>query len=103
MCIQSGYTANTPSMQQSEDCLYLNIFAPAGNYTANGPVPVMIWIYGGSFIDGAGSAAPFSGGDRFVAVGKTLLVTFNYRLGVLGWMTHDALVAEAGTTGNYGT
>ncbi len=65
-----------------EDCLYLNVFAPAD---PAGLLPVMVWIHGGAFIGGSGSARWYDGG-QFAADGAVVVVTFNYRLGVLGFL-----------------
>jgi len=66
---------------QSEDCLFLNVWAPAapGNY------PVMVWVHGGSFVTGSGSM-PLYDGARFAAQGEVVVVTLNYRLGALGFL-----------------
>jgi para-nitrobenzyl esterase len=66
----------------SEDCLYLNVFAPLD---ADGGRPVMVWIHGGAFVGGSGSARWYDGG-RFAADGGVVVVTFNYRLGALGFL-----------------
>ena len=84
----------------SEDCLYLNVWAPPGR-TAK-PLPVMVWIYGGAFIMGAGSYPDYDGA-HFAEKG-VVLVTFNYRLGLFGFFAHPALSAESpnGPLGDYG-
>lgn len=66
---------------QSEDCLFLNVWAPA----APGKYPVMVWVHGGSFVTGSGSM-PLYDGARFAAQGEVVVVTLNYRLGVLGFL-----------------
>ncbi|HET7865209.1 MAG TPA: carboxylesterase family protein [Burkholderiaceae bacterium] len=79
----------------SEDCLYLNVYTPKGS----GPFPVMVWIHGGAFYLGQSDAYDPA---RLVAQGN-VVVTINYRLGALGFMSHPALSAEqGGTSGNYG-
>lgn len=84
----------------SEDCLTLNIWAPARH---DRPLPVMLWIHGGAHRFGAGSL-PYYDGTAFARDG-VILVTINYRLGLLGYFAHPALTAEAGADaplGNYG-
>jgi para-nitrobenzyl esterase len=82
----------------SEDCLFLNVWTPANARHA----PVLVWIHGGSLINGAGSEA-FYNGAQFAARG-VIVVSINYRLGALGWLAHPALSAESGhnVSGNYG-
>ena len=75
----------------SEDCLYLNVWAPAK--AGSKRLPVMVWIHGGSWTNGSGSR-PLYDGTRFAHDG-VILVTFNYRLGALGFFAHPALTAEA--------
>lgn len=84
----------------SEDCLYLNIWRP--KQKAARPLPVMVWIYGGAFIMGAGSYPSYDGSN--FARGGVVLVTFNYRLGRLGFFAHPALSREQANepTANYG-
>lgn len=83
----------------SEDCLTLNIWAPAG---AAKPRPVMLWIHGGSFIVGSGSQPLYEGSA--LARRDVIVVTLNYRLGALGFLAHPALSREqaGGALGNYG-
>ncbi|HTT05137.1 MAG TPA: carboxylesterase family protein [Steroidobacteraceae bacterium] len=82
----------------SEDCLYLNIWRPRG---AHG-LPVMVWIYGGGFVNGGTSPAAYDG--THLAAKGVVLVSFNYRLGRLGFFAFPALRAEQphGPLGNYG-
>lgn len=74
----------------SEDCLYLNIWAPADAKNA----PVMLWLYGGGGIAGSGHVPAYHG-DAFARDG-VVLVTINYRLGALGGFAHPALTKAAG-------
>lgn len=84
----------------SEDCLVLNVWRPA-EIDADATVPVMVWIHGGGFLNGGSSAAIFDG-SAFAQQG-VILVSFNYRLGRLGFFAHPALSAAAeGPLGNYG-
>ena len=92
-------TAYAPA-RGSEDCLYLNVYKPT-NGAEQGPLPVMVWLHGGGFVNGSGNA--FMGGFLAQAAGA-LVVTVNYRLGPLGWLALPSLAAEAedGNAGNYG-
>src|SRR5512146_1039345 len=85
-------------MPMSEDCLTLNIWAPADAHEA----PVFFWIYGGALWGGA-SRDPLYDGARLAEHG-VVVVSINYRLGVLGWLAHPQLSAESpqGVSGNYG-
>ena len=83
----------------SEDCLNLNLWRPAGA-KAGDKLPVMVWIYGGAFIFGAGST-PIYDGTHFAEKG-VVLVTFNYRLGRFGFFAHPALDGGPGPIANYG-
>ena len=85
-------------MPMSEDCLTLNISAPTGVRNA----PVFFWIHGGSLLTGVG-ADPLYRSVRMAARG-IVLVTINYRVGVLGWLAHPELSKESplGISGNYG-
>src|SRR5436190_12222060 len=82
----------------SEDCLSLNIWAPAGVRKA----PVFFWIHGGALSGGMGSDGLYDGA-RLAARG-VVVVSINYRLGVLGFLAHPQLSAESRThvSGNYG-
>ena len=82
----------------SEDCLTLNIWAPAKARKA----PVFVWIYGGALQSGA-SREPIYDGKRLAERGA-VVVSINYRLGVLGWLAHPELSKESpqGISGNYG-
>ncbi len=75
----------------AEDCLTLNVWAPADLPPAE-RWPVMVWIHGGGFRAGTGSD-PGTHGDQFAREG-VVLVTLNYRLGALGFLAHPALEAE---------
>ncbi|HEY2710606.1 MAG TPA: carboxylesterase family protein [Caulobacteraceae bacterium] len=88
-----------PPAAMSEDCLSLNIWRPAGAKSGD-KLPVMVWIYGGAFIFGAGSM-PVYDGTHFAEKGL-VLVTFNYRVGRFGFFAHPALDAGKGPIANYG-
>ena len=93
ICMQGG------SEGQSEDCLFLNVWAPRESME---PRPVMVWIHGGGFVSGSGSDA-LTDGTRLAARG-VVVVTLNYRLGAFGFLAHPALSAESvrDASGNYG-
>jgi para-nitrobenzyl esterase len=81
----------------SEDCLYLNIWSPpaqAGSEQVSPGLPVMVWVHGGSNVGGSGSL--YNGGKLAVAQ-EVIVVTINYRLGLLGWFSHPALREAAGS------
>jgi para-nitrobenzyl esterase len=84
----------------SEDCLTLNIWAPAA--VPAGGAPVLVWFDGGGFTAGTGARAS-TDGERFAERGA-VLVTVNYRVGVFGYLAHPLLSAESphGSSGNYG-
>lgn len=83
---------------QNEDCLFLNIWEPK----ARAPLPVMVFIHGGSFRAGSGGVPLYDGSA--LAKRGAVIVTINYRLGRLGFFAHPALTAENtdGMLGNYG-
>ncbi len=89
MCMQMRQV--TGQVNQSEDCLQLNVWTPA-NFKPGQKLPVMVWIHGGSFTGGSG-ALPAYDGTHFAERG-VVLVTVNYRLGRLGFFAHPALTAE---------
>lgn len=97
-----------PASGTSEDCLYLNVWAP--DPLADEPVPVMVWLHGGmnttgSAIDRVPNAEELLwDGARLMqsAPAPVVIVTANYRLGWLGFLAHPALVEEQGAAGNYG-
>jgi para-nitrobenzyl esterase len=82
----------------SEDCLYLNVTVPRDR-SPRGRLPVLVWIHGGNFTSGAGSEYD---GTRLAVDGEMMVVTINYRLGALGFLSSPALDSRDGTSGNYG-
>jgi para-nitrobenzyl esterase len=84
---------------RGEDCLYLNVWRPR----KSGTFPVMFWIHGGGLTSGTGSDQMYWG-DRLAAEKDVVVVTFNYRLGALGFLAQRGLSAEDphGSSGNYG-
>lgn len=92
-CAQMGFPRGTDSISKtsSEDCLFLNLWAPA-TAKPGAKLPVMVWIHGGAFMFGSGSQLDFSG-VKFAKQG-VILITFNYRLGRLGFFAFPALSNE---------
>ena len=90
-----GKTANGGGVAgvTAEDCLYLNVYAPANA----GKAPVVVWLYGGAFYLGAGHLGSYSGTSN--AKNGVVTVAINYRLGSLGSFAHPALTKEAGASG----
>lgn len=101
-CVQPQVRTDTiysgDPLPVSEDCLTLNIWAPRGAKAA----PVLVWIHGGALTNGS-SREPLYNGRRLAERG-VVVVSINYRLGVLGWLAHPGLSAESPqrVSGNYG-
>lgn len=98
--MRTVYDYGAPCLQPalpdtSEDCLTLNVFRPFG---VDGPLPVMVFIHGGAFVSGTANDALFDGAK--LAQAGLIVVTVNFRLGALGWLTHPEL--SDGGSGNYG-
>jgi para-nitrobenzyl esterase len=91
--------ADSRAASTSEDCLTLNVWAPVAHAA---PLPVMVFIHGGGNTAGTGSQRYYDG-TAFAHDG-VMLVTLNYRLGLLGFFAHPALSAEQrdAPRGNYG-
>ena len=87
------------SPKASEDCLYLNVWTGANK--PNERRPVMVWIFGGAYSEGAGSS-PHNEGEPLAKKG-VVYVSFNYRLGPFGFYQHPELTKESGrnASGNY--
>ena len=86
--IEEGFVRTT-----SEDCLTLNVWTPAARDDAR--LPVIVWIHGGAFYQGSGGD-DFQNGARLAAASDAIVVTLNYRLGPLGFLTHRELASEQG-------
>jgi para-nitrobenzyl esterase len=100
-CPQHGsYPRDAPPEATGEDCLYLNLWKPLR--AAEEKLPVMLWIHGGGLKNGSAST-PLYAGDNLARHG-VIVVTANYRLGVLGFLAHPELTKESGhqSSGNYG-
>ncbi|MBX3414016.1 MAG: carboxylesterase family protein [Pirellulales bacterium] len=85
----------------SEDCLFLNVWAPAKK--PEQPLPVMVWIHGGGYTMGSSSQRLYDAED-LARRGDVIVVSINYRLGPLGFLAHPELSAESEykVSGNYG-
>jgi para-nitrobenzyl esterase len=83
----------------NEDCLYLNVYSPDVHPASNELLPVLVWIHGGGNLDGASNAYD---GSKLATRGHIVVVTINYRLGLLGFMSHPAIDAEGHLFSNYG-
>jgi para-nitrobenzyl esterase len=101
-CMQLPFPGDAAPLgtEPSEDCLVLNVWAPAKRSAAR--LPVMVWIYGGGFVNGGSSPAVYDG-SAFARDG-VIFVSFNYRLGRFGFFAHPALTHENPNSllGNYG-
>jgi para-nitrobenzyl esterase len=101
-CVQSNRLGDLDPLNKrmGEDCLYLNIWTPAKS--ADDALPVMVWIHGGSNLNGAGSQPEYDGSN--LASKGVVVVTINYRLDIFGFLAHPELTKESGTnsSGNYG-
>jgi para-nitrobenzyl esterase len=96
-CVQTVTYNDFAEKSSSEDCLYLNVFAPAE--TGGAPKPVMVWIHGGSLINGRGDDYD---GRALARDGNVVVVTLNYRLNVFGFLAHPQLDTEGHPSANYG-
>ncbi len=102
----AAYGATDPSqhaafaVHSSEDCLYLNIWAP--EWPVKSALPVMVWLHGGSNRVGSGTESSYNGAS--LAAHGVIVVTVNYRLGVMGFFAHPELTAESPhhSSSNYG-
>jgi len=99
-CMQPNWKGQTARFETSENCLYINVWTPANKTSEK--LPVMVWIYGGGFNVGSSSDPEFDG--EGLAAKGVVRVSFNYRLGLLGFMTHPDLDKESEhhVSGNYG-
>ncbi|GIW42082.1 MAG: carboxylic ester hydrolase [Candidatus Binatia bacterium] len=99
-CVQYGSLfggvegAKPGTVVGSEDCLYLNVWAPAADSAESrrAKLPVMVWIHGGGNTVGHGA---FYDGGNLASTGDVVVVTLNYRLGPFGWFRHAALRSES--------
>jgi para-nitrobenzyl esterase len=100
-CMQLPFPSDAAPLgtTPAEDCLLVNVWAPQHR---TGKVPVLVWIYGGGFVNGGSSPAVYDG-SQFAKRGL-VFVSFNYRLGRFGFFAHPSLTKESkdGLLGNYG-
>jgi len=100
-CMQKPFPSDAAPLgtAPAEDCLVLNVWRPADSRKT---LPVMVWIYGGGFVNG-GSSPEVYAGDQFAKQG-VIMVSFNYRVGRFGFFGFPALTAEHADEpkGNYG-
>ena len=101
-CMQVPFPSDAAPLgtPPAEDCLYLNVWKSAG---AKGKLPVVLWIYGGGFVNGGSSPPSYSGAN--LARQGVVFVSFNYRVGRFGTFAHPALTKaneDKGLLGNYG-
>ena len=81
----------------NEDCLYANVFTP--NLQSTAKLPVIVWIHGGGNLDGESNDY---NGSKMASQGSTVVVTFNYRLNLMGFLAVPSLDSEGHNFGNYG-
>lgn len=101
-CMQQPFRGDAAPLgtPPAEDCLYLNVWKPAN---AKARLPVVLWIYGGGFVNGGSSPTIYSGAN--LAKKGVMVVSYNYRLGRFGTFAHPALTKadeDGGLIGNYG-
>lgn len=101
-CMQIPFPSDAAPLgtPPDENCLYANVWRPAGAATR---LPVIFWLYGGGFVNGGASPPTYSGAE--LAKQGVLFVSANYRVGRFGTFAHPALTranADAGLLGNYG-
>lgn len=103
VCPQGEWVWAIGSPGFSEDCLFLNIYAPSAPAPAGG-YPVMVFLHGGSWVFGSGSFLLYDGTADEDLVQDVIIVTINYRLGALGFLAGQPLLDEStdGSVGNYG-
>lgn len=95
LCIQQNYAHETPAQvaDESEDCLYLNVYAPAG---CKGGRAVMVWIHGGDLSSGTSSAFD---GASIAGNQDVVVVTFNYRVNAFGFSNAPTLPLSSRNAG----
>jgi para-nitrobenzyl esterase len=108
-CVQTNTFGVFAAVSDKEDCLYLNVFAPSSKGHDNDDdddhghkhklKPVMVWIYGGGLFDGSTNEYD---GSKLARDGDVVFVSMNYRLNIMGFISHPALDTESDANTNYG-
>lgn len=93
-CPQPTLTRTASTDETDEDCLSLNVFTPARRKKGEA-MPVMVWIHGGAFTTGSSRDDLYEASKLTAATG-TMIVSINYRLGVLGFLAHPSIGANFG-------
>ncbi|XP_066142507.1 venom carboxylesterase-6-like isoform X2 [Euwallacea fornicatus] len=93
-CVEMTLRQITYEVSGQEDCLYLNVFVPSNQVNNKKPLPVMFWIYGGSFREGSSDIY----GPQLLLQQNVVVVSFNYRLGFFGFLSTE----DEEAPGNYG-
>lgn len=97
-CIQQSGIIKILDMSDSdtsEDCLTINVYTPAtANSTQSSSLPVMVWIYGGSFASGSASESRYDGNNILDLSPDFVFVSFNYRVGVMGFLVSQQMADE---------
>ena len=101
-CMQLPFPSDAAPLgtQPAEDCLHANVWKPAGTAAK---LPVIVWIYGGGFVNGGASPPTYAGAD--LSRQGVVFVSFNYRVGRFGTFAFPQLTkadADGGRLGNYG-
>ncbi|XP_041769691.1 juvenile hormone esterase-like [Anopheles merus] len=96
-CIQIVTVLPSPRLYGSEDCLYLNVFMPTLKIREAAPLPVMVYIQGGGFLYGSAQLEQRNPA-RFMTWRRVIVVTFQYRLGVFGFLS----TGDRAAPGNFG-
>lgn len=96
-CIQQSGIIKILDMSDrdtSEDCLTINVYTPANLSALQSPLPVMVWIYGGSFASGSASESRYDGNNILAQSQDFVYVSFNYRVGVMGFLVSQQMADE---------
>ena len=97
-CAAASSRASRAPWRPAEDCLTLDVLTPGADGARR---PVLVWLHGGAFVIGAGSALVY-GGERLARRGDVVVVTLNYRLGALGFLSLGDVAPGAGFAANLG-